>query len=236
MLKQNEWIDVLSEKAGVSKKEAKEYYDFVFDTMAEQISIDNPIKIAGLGVLKVKVTAAKQQVNLNSGVAELVPEHNSISFKPYVEIDPKPEAVEMEWSPNEVEVPTAAEEVVEEEESEEVAEEEQTEEVAEEEATEEEATEEQVAEETAEEETAEEETAEEETAEEEKTEEESIPVTWVYDAKEVEESEVVDLILSKTELTKEEVTSALVSVKQQVKKARKTEVEENETFNFYVLK
>ena len=96
MLKQKEWIEVIVAKTGCTKKEAKMFYDCVFDYIKEQISEDEPIKIQGLGVFKLRKTAAKEQVNLITGQLEVVPEHGVVTFKPYFEIDPKPEAIEVE--------------------------------------------------------------------------------------------------------------------------------------------
>ncbi len=96
MLKQKEWIDVIVARTGCSKKEAKVFYDCVFDYMREQISPEEQIKIQGFGVFKLRKTAAKEQINLITGQPEIVPEHNVVTFKPYFEIDPKPEAIEVE--------------------------------------------------------------------------------------------------------------------------------------------
>ena len=96
MLKQKEWIEVIVAKTGCTKKEAKVFYDSVFDSIREQISPEEAVKIQGFGVLKIRKTAAKEQINLITGKPEIVPEHNVITFKPYYEIDPKPEAIEIE--------------------------------------------------------------------------------------------------------------------------------------------
>lgn len=96
MLKQKQWIEIIVAKTGCTKKEAKMYYDCVFDYMREQINPGQPIKISGFGVLKLRKTAAKEQINLVTGQPEIVPEHNVITFRPYFEIDPKPEPIEVE--------------------------------------------------------------------------------------------------------------------------------------------
>ena len=96
MLKQKEWIEVIVAKTGCTKKDAKMFYDCVFDYMREQISPEELIKISGFGVLKLRKTAAKEQINLVTGRPEIVPEHYVITFRPYFEIDPKPEAIEVE--------------------------------------------------------------------------------------------------------------------------------------------
>ena len=121
MLKQKHWIEVIVAKTGCTKKDAKMFYDCVFDYMREQISPEELIKISGFGVLKLRKTAAKEQINLVTGKAEIVPEHYVVTFRPYFEIDPKPEAIEVEdedlvveETPVVEESPVAEEEVVEE--------------------------------------------------------------------------------------------------------------------------
>ena len=79
MLKQKEWIDVIVARTGCSKKEAKVFYDCVFDYMREQISPEEQIKIQGFGVFKLRKTAAKEQINLITGQPEIVPEHNVVT-------------------------------------------------------------------------------------------------------------------------------------------------------------
>ena len=96
MLKQKEWLDVIVAKTGCTRKEAKLYYDVVFDYIREQISPEELVKIAGLGVFKLRKTADKEQINLITGQPEIVPAHYVVTFRPYFEIDPKPEAIEVE--------------------------------------------------------------------------------------------------------------------------------------------
>ena len=134
MLKQKEWIEVIVAKTGCTKKDAKMFYDCVFDYMREQISPEELIKISGFGVLKLRKTAAKEQINLVTGRPEIVPEHYVITFRPYFEIDPKPEAIEVEdedlvveEAPVVEETPVVEEEVVEEVEAEEEVETEEVE-------------------------------------------------------------------------------------------------------------
>ena len=67
MLKQKEWIEVIVAKTGCTKKDAKMFYDCVFDYMREQISPEELIKISGFGVLKLRKTAAKEQVFAATG-------------------------------------------------------------------------------------------------------------------------------------------------------------------------
>ena len=96
MLKQKDWVNVLVEKLSCSKKDAKEYYDLVFDNLKNTISPTENIKISGFGVMKLRKTMPKEQINLVTGNVETVPEHNVITFKPYFALQPKPTAIEVE--------------------------------------------------------------------------------------------------------------------------------------------
>lgn len=224
MLKQKEWIDVIVTKTGCTKKEAKLIYDCMFEYIKEQISEDSPIKLQGLGVFKLRKTAAKEQINLVTGQAEIVPEHYAVTFKPYFEIDPKPEAIEVEDEEvievvEEV-IPAVEEEVVEEavHVEEEVVEEEVVEEVV---PVEEEVVEEVVP------------------VEEEVIEEVNDNFVWVYGNEKLTTKQVLELICKSTSLSKEEVNSALDVVKANMEKINKTTCdvkETNETFDFIIEK
>lgn len=224
MLKQKEWIDVIVTKTGCTKKEAKLIYDCMFEYIKEQISEDSPIKLQGLGVFKLRKTAAKEQINLVTGQAEIVPEHYAVTFKPYFEIDSKPEAIEVEDEEvievvEEV-IPAVEEEVVEEavHVEEEVVEEEVVEEVV---PVEEEVVEEVVP------------------VEEEVIEEVNDNFVWVYGNEKLTTKQVLELICKSTSLSKEEVNSALDVVKANMEKINKTTCdvkETNETFDFIIEK
>lgn len=112
MLKQQDWIELLVRKLGCTKKEAKSYYDCVFDYIREQISPEEAVKVSNFGVFKLRKTMAKEQINLVTGVSEIVPEHFVITFKPYFEIEPKPAAIVVD--DGDKEVPVVEEPVVEE--------------------------------------------------------------------------------------------------------------------------
>ena len=253
MLKQKEWIDVIVTKTGCTKKEAKLIYDCMFEYIKEQISEETPIKIPGFGVFKLRKTAAKEQINLITGQPEIVPEHHVATFKPYFEIDPKPEAIEVE-----------DEEVIEEVNVEQPVVVEVEEEVVEEEVVEEEVVEEDVVEETpvveqtpaeevAEQEVveevvpvAEQEVVEEVTPEVEEDVVEEAPlvipednVVWVYGKEKLTTAQVVEMRQTKTELSANEIVSSLEIVKTNLAKVNKTtcEIKETkETYDFIILK
>ena len=243
MLKQKEWIDVIVTKTGCTKKEAKLIYDCMFEYIKEQISEETPIKIPGFGVFKLRKTATKEQINLITGQPEIVPEHHVATFKPYFEIDPKPEAIEVEdeevIEEVNVEQPVVVEveeEVVEEEEVEETPVVEQTpaEEVAEQEVVEEEVP------------VVEQEVVEEVTPEVEEDVVEETPlvipednIVWVYGKEKLTTAQVVEMLQTKTELSANEIVSSLEIVKTNLAKVNKTtcEIKETkETYDFIILK
>ena len=213
MLKQKEWIEVIVAKTGCTKKDAKMFYDCVFDYMREQISPEELIKISGFGVLKLRKTAAKEQINLVTGRPEIVPEHYVITFRPYFEIDPKPEAIEVEDEDLVVEEAPVVEEtpVVEEVE----AEEEVAEEVEAEEAPVEEAP----------------------VAEEAPVEEDDY--TWIFEGNNCTTCDIRKLLGEKTSLDEADIAAAIHVVKENMKKAGKKVCdvkEDNESFDFIILK
>ena len=226
MLKQKEWIDVIVTKTGCTKKDAKLIFDCVFDYIREQISEEEPIKIQGFGVFKLRKTAAKEQINLITGQPEIVPEHGVVTFKPQFEIDPKPEAIEVEDEEVIEEVvetvvePIHAEEEVVEEVQEEVKEEVVEEEVQQVEEVQEEVVEEEVKEEVVE-----------------KVEEDN--VTWVYGKETLTTAQLAEVLKEKTSLSSEEIVSSLNVVKANMERVGKTtcEVRETvETVDFIIVK
>lgn len=218
MLKQKEWIDVIVAKTGCSKKDAKRFYDCVFDYIREQISPEEVVKIAGFGVFKLRKTAAKEQINLVTGQAEIVPEHNVVTFKPYFEIDPKPESIEVEdddvvvdntpveaVSSNEV-VDIVSEDVVEDEVVEDVIEED---------------------------------VVSDDVVVDNTITDVSDDFKWVYDGKSYTTNDIVLLLSKSTELSQEDIVSSLNVVIDNMKKVGKNvcEVkEEEETFEFVITK
>lgn len=96
MLNQKEWIDIILAKTGCSKKEAKTVLGCTFEYIKELLNEDNPIKIQGFGVFKIKKVPAREIMNLQTKQNEVVPEHNAVVFKPSFDIDYKPETIETE--------------------------------------------------------------------------------------------------------------------------------------------
>ncbi len=229
MLKQKDWIDVLVEKLGCSKKDAKDYYDMVFNNVKANISEEESIKISGFGVFKLRKTMAKEQVNLVTQQVEVVPEHFVITFKPYFEIQPKPEAIEIEDENIEAAfdaaaaVSAAAEVALAEERAKEVAEKEEVKEQPENE------------------------TEPTFVEKEKEVEKEKIDVSepselhWIYEGQEHTEKEIKLVLLQKTGLPEIDIVSSLSIIKKYIKKTApettKVEIKEfKDTFNFVFQK
>ncbi len=216
MLKQKEWIDIIVAKTGCTKKEAKIFYDCVFDYMREQISPEETIKISGFGVLKLRKTAAKEQINLVTGQPEIVPEHNVVTFRPYFEIDPKPEPIEVE--DEDVIAPVEDNVFDANEVTEDVAEE-----VVDEPVNEEEKEVEEVAPETVNA----------------VVEEEEDGYSWLYEGNACTTNNIKQVLKQKTQLSDEDILASLNVVKENMKKTGKNTCEvkeEKETFDFIIVK
>ena len=216
MLKQKEWIDIIVAKTGCTKKEAKIFYDCVFDYMREQISPEETIKISGFGVLKLRKTAAKEQINLVTGQPEIVPEHNVVTFRPYFEIDPKPEPIEVE--DEDVIAPVEDNVFDANEVTEDVAEE-----VVDEPVNEEEKEVEEVAPETVDA----------------VVEEEEDGYSWLYEGNACTTNNIKQVLKQKTQLSDEDILASLNVVKENMKKTGKNTCEvkeEKETFDFIIVK
>lgn len=246
MLKQKEWIDIIVAKTNCSKKEAKLYYDAVFAGIKEGLVANETIKIAGLGIFKLRKTAAKEQINLVTKQAEIVPEHNVITFKPYFEIDPKPEAIEIESDETEavpVDTPISTEENINDE-VDEVNDEADEEEVIEEEEAEVEETIENGNDEESVEENEESNEVVEEPAKE--TNEEAVnneiidnDLIWLYNGKNCTTENVMHLLKQETDSDDADIAAAIKVVVDKMHEANKTTCkikEEKDRFDFVIVK
>lgn len=246
MLKQKEWIDIIVAKTNCSKKEAKLYYDAVFDGIKEGLIANETIKIAGLGIFKLRKTAAKEQINLVTKQAEIVPEHNVITFKPYFEVDPKPEAIEIESDETEAvlaDAPISTDENI----SDEVNEEADEEEVIEEEEAEvEEAIENGNDKESVEESEEANEVVEEPAEETSEVNEKELnnevidnDLVWLYNGKNCTTENVMHLLKQETDLDDADIAAAIKVVVDKMHEANKTTCkikEEKDRFDFVIVK
>ena len=73
MLSKPEFVELLSNRCEVSKKEATEMYDDVFGTLVDVISEGNEVAIPNLGRVKIVDRAARTARNLQTGDIVEVP-------------------------------------------------------------------------------------------------------------------------------------------------------------------
>lgn len=217
MLTQKEWLDVIVAKTGCSKKEAKTILACSFEYIKELLNEDNPIKIQGFGVFKIKKVGAREIMNLKTKEMEMIAEHNAIVFKPSFDIDYKPDIIETE--DEELEFVEDCEDIEEEE-------------ISFEKETNEEMSEELVSSQLFEE-------NEIEIAETEELDIFDFPLIWVFEKKELSSKEIINLLKEKTTLSENEVKESLQVIIENMLTTNKTicEVREcDDSFDFVILK
>ena len=73
--------DVLAEKCDLSKKDASDVLDVVFDTVAKTLKDGGRVDIAGFGKFEVKERAAREGVNPATGAKIKIEASKSPKFK-----------------------------------------------------------------------------------------------------------------------------------------------------------
>ena len=75
-------IDLLSEKAGLTKKEAEAFLKECFSCMDEGLLQDQVLKLKNLGTFKIILVKARESINVTTGERVVISPHNKISFTP----------------------------------------------------------------------------------------------------------------------------------------------------------
>lgn len=73
MLTKSDFVELLSERNEITKKDATEMYDSVFGTLAEVVSEGSEVAIPGLGRVKITDRAARVARNPQTGNTVEVP-------------------------------------------------------------------------------------------------------------------------------------------------------------------
>lgn len=73
---------LLSEKAGITKKEAEIFLREFFGLLTESLITDKQVKIKDLGTFKLTHVEDRESVNVRTGQRVLIPAHQKISFSP----------------------------------------------------------------------------------------------------------------------------------------------------------
>jgi integration host factor subunit alpha len=74
-------VEVVYERTGVSKKEATEYVEAVFETMKETLESGKSIKVSGFGKFEVREKGKRIGRNPRTGVEIEIPERRVLRFK-----------------------------------------------------------------------------------------------------------------------------------------------------------
>ena len=74
-------VDSVYERVGVSKKEAMEYVEAVFETMKETLESGDSIKVSGFGKFEVREKGKRIGRNPRTGVEIEIPERRVLRFK-----------------------------------------------------------------------------------------------------------------------------------------------------------
>ena len=78
----NELVDLLAQKAKISKREAQQFLSAVIETIQEGVNEDKQVKIKGLGTFKVVDVDARESVNVNTGARVTIESHQKLTFTP----------------------------------------------------------------------------------------------------------------------------------------------------------
>lgn len=74
----------LTVQNGLSKKDAVNFTNKVFDLIREALERDKSVKVKGLGTFKIIDVDSRESVNVNTGARVLIEGHNKITFTPDV--------------------------------------------------------------------------------------------------------------------------------------------------------
>lgn len=80
-LNKKDLTEVISEKHNLTKKEASEIVDLVFETMAQALKDNARVDITGFGKFEVKVRAARTGINPQTKEAIQIPSSKVPGFK-----------------------------------------------------------------------------------------------------------------------------------------------------------
>ncbi len=80
-MKKIEFIEMISKKLAVNKKQGENVYDTVFNSMINTIREQGMFKIVGLGTFSIVKRASRKGVNLQTGKPITIPAKNVLKFK-----------------------------------------------------------------------------------------------------------------------------------------------------------
>ena len=74
-------VNSVYERVGVTKKEAAEFVEAVFETMKETLEDGNSIKVSGFGKFEIRQKGERVGRNPRTGVETMIPQRKVLRFK-----------------------------------------------------------------------------------------------------------------------------------------------------------
>ena len=74
-------VNSVYESVGVTKKEAAEYVDAIFETIKEALEAGDELKVSGFGKFEVRQKGERVGRNPRTGVEIMIPERKVLRFK-----------------------------------------------------------------------------------------------------------------------------------------------------------
>ena len=81
-MNKKELIDAVSERKSITKKEAEDIVDAVFDTITDSLLSGDKVLISGFGTFKVNYRSERIGVSPKTREAMTIPASKRLSFKP----------------------------------------------------------------------------------------------------------------------------------------------------------
>ncbi|MCH5346915.1 MAG: HU family DNA-binding protein [Muribaculaceae bacterium] len=85
-MKKNDLVNVIAEKAGLSKIDARKALDAVVNSIADVLVTENKFALAGFGTFTVSEKAARQGINPRTKEVINIPARKTVKFKAGVEL------------------------------------------------------------------------------------------------------------------------------------------------------
>ncbi|RDV40137.1 integration host factor subunit alpha [Lujinxingia vulgaris] len=74
-------VDTVYEKVGITKREASDYVDTIFEVMKETLEEGEEIKVSGFGKFEVREKGERVGRNPRTGIEIVIPERRVLRFK-----------------------------------------------------------------------------------------------------------------------------------------------------------
>nr|WP_230467188.1 integration host factor subunit alpha [Lujinxingia vulgaris] len=74
-------VDTVYEKVGITKREASDYVDTIFEVMKETLEDGEEIKVSGFGKFEVREKGERVGRNPRTGIEIVIPERRVLRFK-----------------------------------------------------------------------------------------------------------------------------------------------------------